>query len=85
MKCNVGKTERIIRIVASLVFMALGAVSWRGFYVAGAVVFITAVIAWCPLYTAIGFSTCRETEQEEIPANTVSADKDKRIRERRFK
>jgi Inner membrane protein YgaP-like, transmembrane domain len=85
MKCNLGKTERIIRIVASLAFMALGAVSWNGFYVAGAVVFITAIIAWCPLYTTMGFSTCRETEQEEIPANTVSTDKDKRIRERRFK
>ena len=85
MKCNVGKTERIIRIVASLAFMALGAVSWSGFYGVGAVVFITAIIAWCPLSAAMGFSTCRETEQEDIPANTVSTDKDKRIRERRFK
>jgi len=85
MKCNVGKTERIIRIVASLAFMALGAGWWQGFYVVGAVVFITAMIGWCPVTAALGISTCREEEQEEIPADTVSTDKDKRIRERRFK
>ncbi len=85
MKCNVGKTERIIRIVASLVFMALGAVWWQGFFGVGAVVFLTALVAWCPLTAAMGISTCRETEREEIPADTVSTDKDKLIRERRFK
>jgi len=85
MKCNVGRTERIIRIVASLAFMALGAGWWKGFYAVGAVVFITAVIAWCPVTASLGISTCREEEQEEIPADTVSTDKDKRIRERRFK
>ncbi|MBC2712960.1 MAG: DUF2892 domain-containing protein [Desulfosarcina sp.] len=85
MKCNVGKTERIIRIVASLTFMALGAGWWKGFYVVGGVVFLTAVIAWCPITAALGISTCREEEREEIPADTASTDKDKRIRERRFK
>lgn len=85
MKCNVGRTERIIRIVASLVFMALGAGWWKGFYLMGAVVFMTAVIAWCPITTALGISTCKETEQEEIPADTVSTDKDKLMRDRRFK
>jgi hypothetical protein len=85
MTCNVGQTERIIRIVASLAFMALGAGGWKGFYVVGAVVFLTAIIAWCPVSAALGISTCKETDGEEIPANTVSTDKDKRIRERRFK
>ena len=85
MKCNVGKTERIIRIVASLGFMALGAGWWKGFFIVGAVVFLTAVMAWCPVTAALGISTCKETDQEEIPADTVSTDKDKLIRERRFK
>ncbi len=65
MKCNVGKTDRIIRIVASLAFIALGAGWWKGFYVTGAAVFLTAVIAWCPLTAALGISTCREEEREE--------------------
>ncbi|BBO70330.1 hypothetical protein DSCA_42600 [Desulfosarcina alkanivorans] len=85
MKCNLGKTERILRIVAGLVCLALGAGIWNGFYVVGVVIFLTAIIAWCPVSAALGISTCRETEQEAIPANTVSTDKDRRIRERRFK
>jgi hypothetical protein len=84
MKCNVGKTERIIRIVTSLALMALGAVWWKGFYLASAFVFLTAVIAWCPITTALGISTCKETDQEDIPADTVSTDKNKH-RDRRFK
>lgn len=85
MKCNVGKTERIVRLVVALLFMALGAAWWKGFYALSAVVFLTAVIAWCPITTALGISTCKETEQEELPADTVSSDKDKQIRDRRFK
>lgn len=85
MKCNVGRTERIIRIVAALVCAALGAGVWKGFYVAGAVLLFTAVIAWCPVTAALGISTCKEADREEIPANTAGTDKDKLIRERRFK
>lgn len=85
MKCNVGKTERIVRILAALIFMALGAAWWKGFYVLSVVVFLSAVIAWCPISAALGISTCREEDREDIPADTVSTDKDKRIRERRFK
>jgi hypothetical protein len=85
MKCNIGRTERIIRIVAALAFIALGAIWWSGFYAFGVVVFITAIIAWCPISAALRISTCKETEQEEIPAETVSTEKDKVFRERRFK
>jgi hypothetical protein len=85
MKCNIGKTERIVRIVAALAFMALGALWWAGFYGVGAVVFFTALIAWCPISAVLGVSTCKETEPEEIPAETVSTEKDKVFRERRFK
>ena len=85
MKCNVGKTERIVRIGAALVLLALGAGWWKGFYWVGSVVFLTAIIAWCPVSASLGISTCRDIEEEEIPADTVSTDKDKQIRDRRFK
>jgi len=85
MTCNVGKIDRIIRVVAGLVFMALGAGWWNGFYWIGAVVFLTAVMAWCPVTAMLGISTCKEEEREAIPADTVSTDKDKLIRDRRFK
>ena len=85
MKCNVGRTERVIRIVAALVCAALGAGLWRGFYAASAVLFFTAIIAWCPITAALGISTCKEVDQEEIPVNTSGTDKDRLTRERRFK
>ena len=85
MKCNLGRTERIVRVFAALVFMALGACWWKIFYWAGAVVFLTAIIAWCPVSAALRISTVQEIDEEDIPADTVSTDKDKRIRERRFK
>ncbi len=82
---NLGRTERIVRIVVGLVFIALGAGWWWGGYIIGAAVFFTALIAWCPIWSVLGLSTCKETEQESIPVNSVSTDKDKRVRERRFK
>lgn len=85
MKCNVGKTERIVRIVAALACMALGAGWWNGFYLAAVILFLTAMVAWCPVSALLGLSSCPDTEQEEIPADTVSTDKDRVIRERRFK
>lgn len=84
MKCNLGRTERIIRIAAGLVLVALGAAWWAGFYVIGAVIFVTALVAWCPIYTVMGISTCKGDE-EEIPVDSTSTDKDRLIRERRFK
>lgn len=84
MKCNAGRTDRIIRTVTSLAFMALGTNWWKGFYMVGAVVFLTVVMAWCPVTASLGGSTCRKEEREEIPADTVSIDQDKMIRERRF-
>ena len=85
MKCNVGRAERIIRICLALVCAALGAGLWKGFYVASAVLLFTALIAWCPITAALGISTCKEVDQEEIPVNTAGTDKDKLIRERRLK
>jgi predicted tellurium resistance membrane protein TerC len=85
MKCNLGRTERILRIVAALVLIALGAVWRAGFYLLGAVLFFTAIIAWCPVSALLGISTCDEMQQEEIPAETVSTEKDSVFRERRFK
>lgn len=85
MKCNVGRTERIVRIVVGLAALALGAGWWWGLYVVGGVAFLTALIAWCPLWAVFGISSCKALEEEEIPVDSVSTDKDRLIRERRFK
>lgn len=58
MKCNVGKTDRVIRVFVGLVLIALGVYfnSWWG--AIGVVPLATAAIGWCPLYLPFGLSTC---------------------------
>jgi len=59
MKSNVGRIERIVRIIAGLVLFALGATWWQGFYWIAAVVFFTGLIAWCPVWAVLNISTCK--------------------------
>jgi len=58
MKCNVGKTEQIVRIVigVAIVFLGLYFRSWWG--VIGLVPIITGLIRYCPVSDALGISTC---------------------------
>ena len=59
MKTNEGSIDRILRIVAGLVLVALtltgtiGAWGWIG-----VVPIITGALGWCPAYTLLGISTC---------------------------
>jgi hypothetical protein len=57
MKSNMGKTDRIIRIIAGLAIGAAGIYfkSWWG--LVGAVLLVTALIGWCPLYLPFHIST----------------------------
>lgn len=59
MKCNVGKTDKVIRIVIGLAIVAAGIYfkSWWGLI--GIVPVITALIGWCPLYLPFGITTCK--------------------------
>ena len=59
MKCNIGKTDRIIRALIGLVVIAVGVYlkSWWG--AIGLVPLFTAAIGWCGLYTLFGMSTCK--------------------------
>jgi Protein of unknown function (DUF2892) len=59
MKANVGGIDRIIRIGAGTVLVALAAtgnVGWWGWL--GAVPLATGLMGWCPPYAMFGFSTC---------------------------
>ncbi len=59
MKCNVGGTDRIIRIIMGVVIILAGVYfkSWWG--VVGIVPILTALIKFCPAYLPFGFSTCK--------------------------
>jgi hypothetical protein len=60
MKCNVGKTDKIIRWVIGLGILGAGAYfkSWLGLL--GLIPIITAIIGWCGLYMLFNISTCKK-------------------------
>ncbi len=59
MKCNVGKTDKIIRIVLAIMGFGIGLAipSWWALF--GLIPLITGLTGFCPLYTLIGISTCK--------------------------
>lgn len=61
MKCNVGKTDKVIRIILGVVIGAAGLYfnSWWG--LVGIVPVFTALINWCPLYFPFGIRTCKNS------------------------
>jgi hypothetical protein len=61
MKTNMGRTDRIIRIIAGLIIALAGIFlnSWWGLI--GIVLLATGFISFCPLYAVFGFSTCKES------------------------
>ncbi|MDG0817609.1 YgaP family membrane protein [Bdellovibrio svalbardensis] len=55
---NIGNTERVIRIVAGLVFIALAFVGPANpWFLLGLIPVATGVIDWCPIYQALGINT----------------------------
>ena len=58
MKCNVGRTEQIVRIVIGVIVVLLGLYlrSWWGLI--GLVPIITGLIRYCPVSHILGISTC---------------------------
>lgn len=60
MKCNIGKTDKIIRLILGVVIIAVGYYfkCWLG--VIGIVLIATALLNWCPLYIPFGINTCKK-------------------------
>jgi hypothetical protein len=56
---NVGGVDRMLRLVAGLVLLALGAFGPLGWWgLVGLVPLGTALVGFCPLYPLLGLSTC---------------------------
>lgn len=57
MQCNVGKTERVIRVIAGVAIIGAGFLyqSWWG--VIGLVPLLTGATGYCPPYQLLGIST----------------------------
>lgn len=64
MKINLGKTDRILRIVAALVIVILfaaGIIEGTLAYVllaVAAIFALTSAVSFCPLYAMFGINTC---------------------------
>jgi hypothetical protein len=59
MKQNVGKTDKIVRIVLGIVFVVLGVLYSYYWFIPALVALGTAFIGWCGLYTLFGINTCK--------------------------
>ena len=70
MKCNVGKTDRIIRIVLGIILLVAGIVApvgmtWRVvLLVIAAVALVTAIIRFCPANAIVGIDSCESEEKK---------------------
>ncbi len=59
MKINVGSADRILRIVAGLVLIALTANGMLGVWGwIGVVPLLTGIFKFCPAYSIFGLNTC---------------------------
>ena len=67
---NVGKTDRIIRVVAGLAIVGVGIAYGTWWGAVRIVPLGTALIRWCPPYTLLGISTCSVEPAEGDPAST---------------
>lgn len=59
MKTNEGTIDRVLRVLAGIVLIALvmtGTVGVWGWI--GIVPLVTGLLGWCPLYSVLGLSTC---------------------------
>jgi predicted RND superfamily exporter protein len=61
-KTNEGTLDRIVRVIAGIVILALFFVypdaAWRWWALIGLVPLITGLVGTCPIYSIFGISTC---------------------------
>jgi hypothetical protein len=68
MKSNVGKTDKLIRLLVALVgillyiFNVITGTAGIVVLAIAAVLILTALVNFCPLYTVFGLSTCKKEE-----------------------
>lgn len=59
MTTNEGTVDRILRVVAGLILIALAATGTIGLWgYIGVVPLLTGAVGFCPLYSVLGINTC---------------------------
>ena len=63
MKCNVGKFDKILRMLIGVVIILFGVFlkSWWG--AIGLLPLVTGLIGWCPAYIPLGICTVKKKEE----------------------
>ena len=56
MTINESRDDRILRVVLGVVLIGLGGIGFLSIF--GVIAIVTGVIGYCPLYKALGKSTC---------------------------
>ncbi|HTT07645.1 MAG TPA: DUF2892 domain-containing protein [Gammaproteobacteria bacterium] len=57
MQCNVGQTEKIIRIVIGVALIIAGVMYGNWWGTVRLIPLVTGLIGWCPAYKALGLNT----------------------------
>lgn len=64
MKCNVGRTEQIVRIVVGVLIILIGIYFRNWWVLVGLVPIITGSIRYCPVSNLLGISTCHADKKQ---------------------
>jgi len=65
---NVGAFDMLVRFLLAMALFSLATLldgNWRWFAVLGFVPLISAALRYCPLYKALGWSTCDEAKHHQ--------------------
>ena len=60
MSCNIGKTDRVIRVILGVVIGALGIILHSWFGLIAIIPIGTAVMGFCPIYPLAKVNTCKK-------------------------
>jgi hypothetical protein len=62
MKCNVGNTDRLLRVIGGLIVVIAGIIFDNWFGLLGVVLLATGLFKWCPLYLPFGINTNKKDQ-----------------------
>ncbi len=70
MKANVGGMDRVIRAILGIVLLAVGIFAVAGTWqwvsiVVGAILVLTSLVSFCPLYAVLKLNTCKSEAAEK--------------------
>ncbi|MGM0508035.1 MAG: YgaP family membrane protein [Fusobacteriota bacterium] len=65
MKVNVGKVDKVIRVILGVALLVWGAMSKNWIGIIGVIPLVTGIIGQCPLYRLAGINTCNSEKVEK--------------------